>query len=568
MADDQALAGLRQAQSLIAGLVQGGVMQAVVSPGSRSTPLALACLRHERLTTEVVIDERSAAFFALGVARKSCRPVVLVATSGSAPANWYPALIEAHEDRIPLVFVSADRPPELLDCGANQTTTQNALFGDRVRAFLALGPSSGGAIDYVHASSVGTRAADLSLWPCPGPVHVNVPFREPLVVVGTELADNAVPRPAQPANVARPVLEPDAWALGEIDKAMSGGRGIIVCGPCHSGEIDPSALVTLAEKCAAPILADPLSGLRCGAWPKRAVISGYDAFLRGQAPGYPDWVLQFGGTPTSGALRRWLAQPQMPQPMIVAAYPPWPDPALRAGLVVHADPGRVIEMLCDMVSVASHAIWTDDWRRSDDEIWSVDAAALPAEAALMQAVSATIAENGSLFLGNSMIIRDADSFLIGRDAPLAIFGNRGVSGIDGNISTAAGIAATAPEATIAIVGDVALFHDLNGVALAARHELKLIVVNNGGGAIFGYLAQKQLPEFEHGWLTPPGLDLERVADLFGLSYHRIGTDENPQVVLDRALCRPGPMLIEMRVSREASSVAHREWWRALTRGDG
>ncbi len=357
LADDQALEGLRQAQSLVAGLVKGGVMRAVISPGSRSTPLALACLRHECLTTEVVIDERSAAFFALGMARKSCRPVVLVATSGSAPANWYPALVEAHEDRIPLIFVSADRPPELLDCGANQTTNQSVLVGQRVRAFLALAPASGADVDYPHAASVGARAADISQWPWPGPVHVNVPFREPLVVAATGDADPAANRMAEPVNVARPTLEPDAWALGEIAAAISGGRGMIVCGPCHSGVIDPSALVTLADKCDAPILADPLSGLRCGPWPKRSVISSYDGFLRGQPPASPEWVLHFGATPTSAALQRWLAQPGMPRPMIVSAYPGWPDPSLRAGLVIHADPGRVIEMLCDRVSVASHTDW-------------------------------------------------------------------------------------------------------------------------------------------------------------------------------------------------------------------
>ena len=231
MADDQALAGLRQARSLISGLVQGGVKRAVISPGSRSTPLALACLRHERLETEVVIDERSAAFFALGLARKTRRPVVVIATSGSAPANWYPALIEAHEDRVPLVFVSADRPPELLDCGANQTTNQSALFGERVRGFLALGPASGLAIDFAHAGSAGARAADLSQWPCPGPVHVNVPFREPLLAGGPRVADAEVPAAAEPVRVARPVLEPGEWALGQIDEEVSRGRGIIVCGP-------------------------------------------------------------------------------------------------------------------------------------------------------------------------------------------------------------------------------------------------------------------------------------------------------------------------------------------------
>jgi 2-succinyl-5-enolpyruvyl-6-hydroxy-3-cyclohexene-1-carboxylate synthase len=567
LADDQALAGLRQARSLISGLVQGGVKRAVISPGSRSTALALACLRHERLETEVVIDERSAAFFALGLARKTRRPVVVIATSGSAPANWYPALIEAHEDRVPLVFVSADRPPELLDCGANQTTSQSALFGERVRGFLALGPASGLAVDFAHAGSAGARAADLAQWPCPGPVHVNVPFREPLLAGGARVADSEVPGAAEPVRVARPVLEPGEWALGQIDEVVSRGRGIIVCGPCHSGEIDPPALVRLAEKCDAPILADPLSGLRCGPWPKRFVVSGYDAFLRGQAPAYPDWVLQFGGTPVSATLQRWLAQPRMPRPMVVAACAPWPDPALRASLVVHADPGRVIAMLCDIVSAVSHADWTDTWRHSDDETHCADTTILPREAALMQAASAAIAENGSLFLGNSMVIRDADSFLSGCDKALAIFGNRGVSGVDGNVSTAAGIAAGGTDATIAIVGDVALFHDLNGLALAARHGLKLLVVNNGGGAIFGYLAQRQLPEFEQGWLTPPGLNLGAVAEAFGLDYQRIDSGDDPFAVLESALCRPGPMLIEMLVAREASAVAHQQWWRAIAPGD-
>lgn len=568
MAEDQGAVGLRQARSLIAGLIEGGVRDAVISPGSRSTPLALACLRHEKVSCRILIDERSAAFFALGVARATGRPVVVVATSGSAPANWYPALIEAHEDHVPLVFVSADRPPELQDCGANQTTDQVAMFGRRVRAHLSLAPASGQRQDLAYANSVGVRAADFALWPHPGPVHVNAAFREPLVPTGLHHPPGASSPDYRSARVARPESTPDRWAIGEIGRVLASGRGVIVCGPCAQAEIDPAGLVRLAEKCDAPILSDPLSGLRHGPWPKRAVISCYDALLRETAPGIPDWLLQFGGTPVSKSLQQWMSRPDMPHAMIIAKHPPWSDPSLRAGLVVHAEPCLAADMLCDMSSSVSRGDWLARWRRADDAIAAQLSVSkrVPAEATLMRALIDVVPQHASVFLGNSMVIRDADSFLTVRDSHLAVFGNRGVSGIDGNVSTAAGIASATEGPTIAVVGDVALFHDLNALSLAARHSLTVVVVNNGGGAIFGYLPQRQLPEFDRAWLTPPELDFARAAELFGLACYRVDEGADPAPGLQAALSRRGGAVVDLVVNRERSLAAHRDWWQ-LSAGD-
>jgi 2-succinyl-5-enolpyruvyl-6-hydroxy-3-cyclohexene-1-carboxylate synthase len=567
LADAGARAGQRQAVALVAGLIEGGANHAVISPGSRSTPLALACLREPSLTSRVMIDERSAAFFALGIARVTGRPVIVVATSGSAPANWYPAVIEAHEDNLPLVLVSADRPAELLDCGANQTTDQAGLFGGRARGCLVLPAADDNAAerDTAHAAALGVRAANLSLWPRPGPVHVNAAFREPLVDVAvtdvSQRATQSVPTTA----IATPQSAPAARALDEIADTFSEGQGVIVCGPCKPGTIDPPALLELADKCGAPVLADPLSGIRFGPWPKDYVITGFDAFLRHAPPARHDWIVQFGSTPTSAALQRWIANPGSPRPIVVAAQSPWSDPSLRSRLVVLADPSMVVDSLLDMTPPVSRGDWLKKWRRADNAVRLSlgNTETLPVESRLMEAIARHLPASGTLFLGNSMVVRDADSFLRSRDQPMAVFGNRGVSGIDGNVSTALGIAAATTEPMIAVVGDVALFHDLNALALAAEQAMTVVVINNGGGAIFGYLAQRDLPEFAHGWLTPPGLDMEKVAAAFGLEYHRVATGGEAGPTLEATVAAGHGVLVDFVVDRDASLMAHRAWWQSL-----
>ena len=258
---DAGAANLRWAMALVDGLTAAGVRHAVISPGSRSTPLALACLRHPRLRTWIQVDERSSGFFALGLSKADRRPVMIICTSGSAPANWFPAVIEANHGLIPLILLTADRPPELRDCGANQAIDQVKLFGGQVRASHELPLAEATAEALQNLSWLAARAVDQSRWPLPGPVHINVPLREPLVPSGI-LPEYDVA--AFPATVSYPAMLPPADEIVRWATELSGRRGLIVCGEGEYSDGFPAALAQLAEQLACPVLADPLSNLRFG----------------------------------------------------------------------------------------------------------------------------------------------------------------------------------------------------------------------------------------------------------------------------------------------------------------
>ncbi len=299
---------LQWAFALVDGLAMQGVHRAVISPGSRSTPLVLACEQHPAVRTWVQIDERCAGFFALGLARCDARPVILVATSGSAPSHWYPAVIEASEQGTPLILLSADRPPELQGWHANQTTDQTRLFGPHVRVYENPGlPRSGaGALAFVRM--LGARAARQAQWPRPGPVHVNQPFREPLVP-DLPAIEGCKPLAQTPCN-ARPRLMPDPHQLKRVASLLSAQPGVIVCGPAAEGTGLAPAVSELAERLRCPLLADPLSGLRFGDHLHDGIFSRYDAFLRDpktRSTLRPAWMLRFGNPRCPGASRRILA---------------------------------------------------------------------------------------------------------------------------------------------------------------------------------------------------------------------------------------------------------------------
>jgi 2-succinyl-5-enolpyruvyl-6-hydroxy-3-cyclohexene-1-carboxylate synthase len=543
-----------RATALLDGLTAAGLVHVVVSPGSRSTPLALAAARCAALRLHVVPDERSAAFFALGLARATSRPAALIATSGSAPAHWLPAAIEASEDGQPLLMLSADRPVELLGCGANQATEQAQLFAAHAREQFLLPADAGAA----HALDVGRRAAAACLWPRPGPVHVNVAFREPLVPA----IESACPRwsPAA-ARVRLPArVTPDLEALATWAARLAGRRGAVLVGRLAPGDPAGSAAVALARALDCALLADPLSGLRAGSDPAARVLCRGGAMARSGSP-LPDWLIRVGAPPVSRALEEWAAR--CPDTLLLAATPGWADPLRGASSVVLGDPAASLAVLTAAATRAG--LEAAEWRALDE----LDAAACealtapPREAELVEALSASLPAGVPVFVGNSLVVRDFDSFLGRRAAPLPLYANRGVSGIDGNVSTAAGISAATGAPVLAVIGDVALFHDLNGLSLCRDRPVVVVVINNGGGAIFGELAQAGLPEFESLWLTPPGLDLARAAALFELDHVRLGGDADLAAALAAALARGRPVLLELEVDRSASSAARRAWWQGL-----
>jgi 2-succinyl-5-enolpyruvyl-6-hydroxy-3-cyclohexene-1-carboxylate synthase len=465
-----------------------------------------------------------------------------------------PAAIEACEDDQPLLLISADRPPELLECGANQATTQDRLFEAHARAHFPLPADASEA----HARDLGRRAAAAALWPRPGPVHVDVAFREPLVAAQPEACGTWTPGSGRLTLPAR--VTPDLAAVAAVAARIGGRRGAILAGRLAPGDPAIAAVAGLARVLDCPVIADALSGLRSGDNGKARVLCAADAFLRNPDAPVPDWLVRVGRPPVSRHLEQWAAQ--CPDTTLLAPHTAWPDPLRSATRVIIGDPAA---SLAGLAAAAERAgLKAAPWRVLDElEQAAHDARAageLPVEARLVEAIAAVVPPDAPVFVSNSLVVRDFDSFLGRRSAPLALYGNRGVSGIDGNLSTAAGIAAASGKPTVAVLGDLALFHDLNALALCRRHLLTLVVINNGGGAIFGQLPQAGLPEFDRLWLTPPELDLGRAAALFGLDHVRIEPVDDPAAALETAMKSGKSVLLELVVDRNASHAARRQWW--------
>lgn len=561
-ATDTALINLHWADALLAGMVANGVAHAVLSPGSRSTPLVLACNRHEALRTWVRSDERSAAFFALGLARATGMPVALVATSGSAPAHWYPAVVEAAQAGVPLLLLTADRPPELHGWGANQTVDQARLFGTFCRACHEAGPPQEGAAGARFMAALGARAVRDSRWPRPGPVQINLPLREPLVPATLPApAAPAAPRFALPA----PPLPP-ATEVARLAHTLRGRPGLILAGPGSYSEGFAPALAALAAALGVPVLADPLSGLRFGAHDKTLLLTRYDAWLRRPQPlpAPPAWVLQFGRLPVSRSVEQWLANCAPLEHVLVDASGGWPDPLHRATALVVADPEALCGALLGESLAAAPIEWLAALRGEEARAEALAAQHLAAgplfEGQVVRALVDALSGGGWLFSGNSLPIRQLDTWSGSGQAPLRILCNRGASGIDGNLSTVLGLAAAGCRPLAGLVGDVAFAHDLGGLLGGAGLDATLVVVNNGGGAIFDTLPQAGLPGFERYWRTPPGLDLSAAAALFGAAFRQVRHPDELAPAL-AGLDQPrGLAMVEVVVDAAASLARHRAYW--------
>lgn len=524
-------------QAMVAGFVAAGASDAVISPGSRSTPLALAMLRQPRLRCHVAVDERSAAFLALGIAKASRRPVLVLATSGTAPANWLPAVIEASQSGVPLLLMSADRPPELQGCGANQTVDQIGLFGAHVRASHALGtPHDGFDPAYLHRFAA--RAYEQATWPHPGPVHINQPFREPLL----PLADTTEVAVPDSLCVAPPALQPAPKAIHDFADRISGRPGIIVCGEMPASRENNNAIAALAERLAAPILAEPLSGLRYGGHDRSHLCVRYNHWLADQRfveQHHPEWVLRFGAFPVTRNLQSYVGGIRQNH-AVVEPWPRWSDPAHRLTHLFRAEPAKV----CSALLAESLVSASEGWRQDFAEQEAV--AAEVAEAGHIGIMLEETPDATPFFIGNSLAIRQLDSLSGSGEKAIHFYGNRGASGIDGNISTAMGIAAV-HGSVVALLGDLTTQHDLGGLALAQGRNAVIVTVNNAGGGIFDHLPQHQLPEFERGWRTPQQISFAHAARTFGLGFGRADSLDTFRKALRAALAAGGPHLIELQM---------------------
>ncbi len=542
-------------------LVRCGMTDACTSPGSRSTPLVLALAREPRLRAHSHVDERCAGFFALGLAKATGRPVAVTCTSGTAAANLLPAVIEAHEARVPLILLTADRPPELRDIGAGQTIDQIKLYGGAVRWFVEVGAHTAEAPRLRWMRGLACRAYWTALGGRPGPVHLNWPLREPLI-------PDAPPPPPPPGRaggrpwIARRAGRVSPPAAAELE-LPAGARGVVVAGRSDRG-LGPE-IPAFAARAGYPLLADPLSGARTGP----AAIAHYDALLR-QAGfgGDADLVIRVGDLPTSKALRGWLADRASARQIAITADGSWQDPDNVVSEIVPGEPGEILGAARPAPGSAS---WLAGWRAADERAGQAIDEALGAglsEPAVARGLGRWLGTETTLFVAASMPIRDVESFWPARDDGPRLLSNRGANGIDGTVSSAFGVAAAGPGPVILLIGDVALAHDLGGLLAAGRLGLTLTIVllDNGGGGIFDFLpVSRERDVFERHVATPTGLDFARAAALYGLDHVRVGALPELRAALDDALGRPGCTLIEVRTDRAENVRLHARLWAAVGR---
>ncbi len=537
---DPGRVNLEWALSLLDGLAGAGLEEVVISPGSRSTPLVLGTLLHPRLRETVVVDERCAAFTALGMAKAARRPVALVATSGSAPGNWMPAVMEASESGVPLLLLSADRPWELHGCGANQTTDQIRLFGAHARAFHAVSEAADDEGQRRRLRSLGRQAMRQCQWPDPGPVHLNLPFREPLVPSGQ------LPQPAECA--VRPLFFPSSSPppalLTRLLECFSAGPGLILCGE-SSAPLE--SIPELAEALGVPLLADPLSGLRFTDQASPNRIAAYSRFLASPERVEelrPHWILQFGGLPIAATLRRALEAWRVERHWVVDPRGRRVDPLGLGAETLAVEPALLADAIRKLRPNREEPQWLYRWRHAEGGAQ----APLP-EAGVIRRVVEALPDGSLFFCGNSLAIRWLDAWSGEGARRIAIHGNRGLSGIDGNLSTFIGMARRWRGAgrRLALLGDLTFQHDLGALANTDGVEAVAVVVNNGGGAIFDTLPQRRLPHFEACWRTPQSLDLAHLAGLFGIGFRRVEKSEGVKEALEAAFEAGGFQVVELRL---------------------
>jgi 2-succinyl-5-enolpyruvyl-6-hydroxy-3-cyclohexene-1-carboxylate synthase len=552
------------ASAFVEELARGGLRHAVISPGSRSTPLAVALWRQPEIEVSVIVDERSAAFFALGAAQATRAPVALLCTSGTAAANYHPAICEADESAVPLVVLTADRPPELRGIGAGQTIDQVKLYGESVRWFCEVGTHEADDDGLLHYRSVACRALAAARGETrPGPVHLNLPWREPLAPVSVEGAVTATDPLALQGRDGRPLtavtqidLEPSAFLLDE----MAGHIGDAISGVIIAGrQLDPELrepLAHLARASGFPILAEPTSQLRCGPHDLSHVVSTYDLLLRDEhfaRSVVPDLVLRFGETPTSKPLRSWLSASGADQ-IAIDPYGGWNEPTNRAAAILRADPTELASGWATRLEKEERPApqrWLDAEQAAREALDTGLAAGEISEPALHHALGHAHRDGDVIYTASSMPIRDQETFLPPGETDVTFLCNRGTNGIDGLLSSGIGAAHASGKPTTIVTGDLGLLHDIGGLAALrdVSTPIRIVVINNDGGGIFGLLPQAkaiEADEFEALLGTPRGIDVGKAADLFGLP-HRALTSLSD---LPAALAA-GTGLIEVVTQRQA-----------------
>jgi 2-succinyl-5-enolpyruvyl-6-hydroxy-3-cyclohexene-1-carboxylate synthase len=530
-------------QAFVEELYRCGMRHAVTSPGSRNAPLALTLAAQEGIEATSVIDERSAGFVALGMAKASGRPVAVTCTSGTAAANLHPAVVEAHEARVPLIVLTADRPPELREVGAGQAIDQIKLYGTAAKWFVEVGTHDPARETAIHHRALACRAWWTAGGGRPGPVHLNFPLREPLAPEPESLdtgdwegRPDGRPWTELREHASAPHSD-DVHAVAE--RIAAEPRGLIVCGPTAEPVADAAA--RLAAEAGWPILAEPTSGVRCGDHDRSHVIAHYDVLLR--LPDFADrnaprLVLRVGDMPTSKSLRAFVARTSQ---IVVDPHGAWHEPTRTAELVLHAAAEPTLNALASAVEMRSPDRddgWAPGWRDADAKVWAeVQAAPGDFEGKLLAALEPELPDEAVVWVSSSMPIRDVEACFPQSPKPLRFLANRGANGIDGVVSSALGARIATGLPTWVLIGELALQHDVGGL-LAARRAgvpLEIFCIDNGGGGIFDFLpvAEHADPAAYEAHIATPSKDVDLAALWPGLRVAR--TDRRQNVRLHREL---------------------------------
>ncbi|MEK4404565.1 2-succinyl-5-enolpyruvyl-6-hydroxy-3-cyclohexene-1-carboxylic-acid synthase [Sporosarcina sp. FSL K6-6792] len=550
---------------MTAALMMADVKTVVISPGSRSTPLAYAFASTKGLDVYMQVDERSAAYFALGLAKASGNPVVLLCTSGTAASNYHPAITEAYYARIPLIVITADRPHELREVGAPQAIDQIRMYGKHVKYSVdfPLAENNPDIEDFIdrHIS----RALSVATTAPRGPVHLNVPFREPLLID----FDRETPKMTFKKRF-KSVDSLDASTAQQISQLLvTSEKGFIIAGEMPIG-FDKAAFWNFAKALEWPVLCDPLSNLRTEV-PEQCIalcIDHYDALLKSDAfkeKVVPDTVIRFGAQPVAKPLSLYLKKVR---PATVIAVDESPEFRDSLGVVTHhiqTSPETVIKIIVDKPKTSYTELWTMA-NEAASAITNKYEGVAGDEGIFAKTLFEHLPTESDLVSGSSMPIRDVDTFFRKTDKDITIFANRGTNGIDGVVSTAFGIQAARKRPTWLLIGDLSFLHDVNGLIVTRFHEadLTIVIINNDGGGIFSYLPQADAGNhFEELFGTPTGLTFGHIAAMYDAQYAAIHTPEEFGMELDKAKEKP-VRIIEVFTNRQANVKAHRDLWKQIT----
>ncbi|MFJ6207963.1 2-succinyl-5-enolpyruvyl-6-hydroxy-3-cyclohexene-1-carboxylic-acid synthase [Lysinibacillus sp. NPDC092081] len=555
---------------MVASLVQAGVENVVVSPGSRSTPLAYAFASTKQLHMYRQVDERSAAFFALGIAKATAKPVVLLCTSGTAAANYFPAIVEASYARVPLIVITADRPHELREVGAPQAINQPNLYGTNVKWSVDFPLADGATPTLPFIERHIARAVAVAMSAPFGPVHINVPFREPLLIDFREELPEATFKHSSMGQ-----LVPSMATQQELSKILSATkRGFVIIGELPLGT-DLTIIWELVHKLKWPVIVESLSNMRSSV-PEDCLpymITTYDAIMKSEdfkALVEPETVLRLGAQPVSKFIMQFITKSQPNAYIVVDEDPMFRDSTSVSTHFVHAS---ICEWLTQL-EISETALETEylaEWQDANDialEYIEHYADGAIDEGAMVSRLLKMIPNGSDIFVSSSMPVRDIDTFLMATPKDIRIVANRGTNGIDGVVSTAMGFSQGNNRETYLLIGDLAFLHDVNGL-IASRYQdcnLTIIVMNNDGGGIFSYLPQSTVEaHYEDLFGTPTALKFRDIANMYDMDYIRV--DDISELTVKFTTLKKRPIrLIEIFTNREENVYAHRSLWNRINAG--